>query len=92
MNLKNLKTCVELRSENPPESLAIIKASMRSYSPRAAGMMPNNDQMVVLTRQEVPEFIKGVTNDVDIQPRDKWAICKLLSAYLIGDIKDEATA
>lgn len=92
MHLKNCKTCCELRSENSHESVSVLTASMRSYSPRAAGIEPNNDRMVVLNREEIPEFMRGTLADVDIHPRDKWAITKLLSEYLLGNVSDEAYA
>ena len=92
MNLKNRKTCVELRSENPLEAQSLLRASMFSFSPRSACIMPNNDRMVVLTRDEIPEFMTGVIRAVDVHPRDKWAMTKLLSEYLLGNIKDEAIA
>ena len=92
MNLKNLTTCAELRSEDSIESKALFIATRRSYSPRACGLMPNNDRMVVLLPEEAEEFSAGVLRDVEISQQDKWAIAKLIACWLSGEIKDEAYA
>lgn len=65
---------------------------MRSYSPRSAGIMPNDDRMVILCENEAEEFSAGVLRDVELSKRDKWAICKLIACWLSGEVTDEATA
>lgn len=92
MNIRNLKTCAELRSENPVEAVTLLMASMSSYSPRAAGVMPNDDSMIVLNQDEAEEFSAGVLRDVRIASPEKWAIGKLIACWMSGEIADEASA
>ena len=92
MKLKNVKSCAELRSENPHEAQALLVASMASYSPRAAGLMQNHDRLLIITTHEAEEFSAGVLRDVRIDKTDKWAIAKLIAAWLSGEITDEASA
>lgn len=89
MNLKNRGHCADLRSENPLEAQALLTASMASYSPRVAGIMPNDDRMMVLARAEAEEFTSGVLRDVRLESRDKWAISKLIACWLSDEITDE---
>lgn len=78
MRIKNCITCCELRSEDSIETQAIQKASMRSYSPRASGIMRDGGQCIVLSKMEAQEFASGVLRDIDIDDFDKWSICLLV--------------
>ena len=82
----------ELRSDNPLESQSLLRASMRSYSPRSAGIMPDDSRMLVISKWELPEFIEGVESDVDIPEADKTTLCLLARDFLAGKITDEAYA
>jgi len=92
MRLKNLKTCGELRSDNPIEAQALFSATRRSYSARASGLMPNEDQCVVLLPEEAEEFASGILRDVSVTTHCKWQACKLIACWLSGEITDEAVA
>jgi len=92
MNLKNYTVYCELRSENPVEAKALFAACRRSYSPRMCGLMPNNDQLVVIQKTEAKDFVRGIMDDVDLGQHDKWLITKLLSEWMIGNVREEACA
>lgn len=92
MTLTNLKTSAEIRSDNPLEAAALFRSTRRSYSARSSGLMPNDDQCVVLLPQEAEEFAAGILRDIDIPSCDKWKVCKLVACWLSGEISDQGNA
>lgn len=84
MILKNLFPIAEVRSQEPLETQALLSASMRSYSPRSAGIMPDDSRMLVLGLKEIPEFIKGLSRDVTISDGYRRVITAALSDFLAG--------
>lgn len=82
MKLNNQYPLAEIDSENPHEAESLLRASMRSYSPRSAGITIKNERRLIIGVNEIPEFIQGVTNDCDIPDCDRRSIVDALSAFL----------
>lgn len=92
MTLKNQGNCCEITSDCQIEANQLLQWSMRSYSPRAAGLTRSGSQLLILNESEAAEFVAGVLRDIDGNKHDRWAITKIIGEWLTGAATDEVYA
>lgn len=92
MRLKNCKLSAYLQAETVYESVDLLRASMSTYSPRAAALDVQGYRTLILLPDEAEALRHEVLRDDRLRPENRWAICHLLACWLSGEIVDEAIA